>query len=43
MFKGKDWYRAIKKEKLKSSNLSIFNSGRYFENSKSEISNNMGF
>jgi hypothetical protein len=43
MFKGKDWYRAIKKEKLKGSNLTIFNNGRYFENSKTEISNNIGF
>jgi hypothetical protein len=43
MFKGKDWYRAIRKEKLKGSNLPLFNNGRYFENSKTEISNNMGF
>jgi hypothetical protein len=28
---------------LKGSRLPIFNSGRYFENSKTEISNNMGF
>jgi len=33
----------MKKEKLKGSFLPIFNNGRYFENSKAEISNNMGF
>jgi hypothetical protein len=43
LFKGKDWYRAIKKEKLRGSDLTIFNNGRYFENTKTEISNNMGF
>jgi len=43
MFKGKDWYKAIKKEKLKGCQLPIFNNGRYFENTKTEISNNMGF
>jgi hypothetical protein len=43
MFKGKDWYRSIKKEKLKGCHLPIFNNGRYFENTKTEISNNMGF
>lgn len=43
LYKGKDWYKAVKKEKLKSSALTLFNSGRYFENSKTEISNNMGF
>ncbi len=43
LFKGKDWYKAIKREKLKTSNLFTFNSGRYYESSKTELSNNMGF
>ena len=43
MFKGRDWYKAVKKEKLKGCQLPIFNNSRYFENSKTEISNNMGF
>ena len=43
LYKGKDWYRAVKREKLRSSVLPLFNNGRYFENTKTEISNNMGF
>lgn len=43
LYKGRDWYKAVKKEKLRSSLLPFFNNGRYFENSKMEISNNMGF
>jgi hypothetical protein len=42
-FKGKHWYDAIKQEKLKTSNLSIFNAGRYFEVLKTEMSANIGF
>jgi len=42
-FKGKEWYRAVKRERLRGSNLDFFNNNRYFENSKAEISNNMGF
>jgi len=43
MYKGKDWYKAIKREKLKGEFISLFNNSRYFENSKTEISNNIGF
>jgi hypothetical protein len=42
-FKGKEWYRALKKEKLKGSDMFFFNNNRYFENSKADIANNMGF
>lgn len=43
IYKGKDWYKAVKHEKLKGSQLPLFNSGRYFESTRTEISNNMGF
>jgi hypothetical protein len=43
LYKGKDWYKSVKKNKLKGNNLFTFNSGRYIENTKTEISNSMGF
>jgi hypothetical protein len=42
LYKGKNWYRSMRKEKVRGSNLDFFNTGRYFENSKNEISNNIG-
>jgi hypothetical protein len=42
LYKGKNWYKSMKKERLRGSNLDFFNTGRYFENSKNEISNNLG-
>jgi len=32
----------MKKERLKGSNLDFFNTGRYFENTRNEIANNLG-
>jgi hypothetical protein len=42
LYKGKDWYKSMKKERLKGSNLDFFNTGRYFENTRNEIANNLG-